>query len=137
MPAHVHAENMRLYAEDALETSEPWKRWEWYLRGVGWIQLASQPEWEDDISYRRKPKTIKVTVNDVNYEYPEPLKEWPLVGEDMFIVQVFISDIVSIRSATDKNLNLHWLLQLGFIHATKEGAEAYLVAFKAMSGDQK
>lgn len=30
---HPHAENMKLYAEDAMKTNEPWELWEVCMRG--------------------------------------------------------------------------------------------------------
>ena len=61
MPAHKHAENMALYAQDALETDKPWERWEVFCFDSDfnhhvWIQATSPICWMDT-DYRRKPKT--------------------------------------------------------------------------------
>lgn len=56
--AHVHAELMKKYAEDAAET--------------------------DDMEYRRKPRTININ----GYEVPEPLREAPEVGASYFLVSL-------------------------------------------------
>ena len=63
--AHPHAENMRLYAEDAAETDEPWERWEhqtWVsLNALSeWKPLSDHPEWHTDYWYRRITQSIKV-----------------------------------------------------------------------------
>lgn len=56
MPAHIHAENMLLYYEDALETETPWDRWEFQVpHEQAWHQLSGEhPEWSPSIKYRRK-----------------------------------------------------------------------------------
>lgn len=71
MTAHPHAENMRLYAEDATETDRPWERWECRKRGEvhrqggRWVHAWEhcQPDmrsWRPDYEYRRKPRTIRI-----------------------------------------------------------------------------
>lgn len=58
---HPHAENMRLYAEDAASCEKPWEKWE-YLRlsPAAWVSLKQHPRWELYYSYRRKrmPRVI-------------------------------------------------------------------------------
>ena len=58
---HVHAESMKLYAEDAAETDKPWERWEgkhsWCAKEVGYTPLVGHPEWSKSVLYRRKRKT--------------------------------------------------------------------------------
>lgn len=43
---------MRLYAEDAMETDEPWKLWEYSLCG-GWEACIANPQWSEKKKYRR------------------------------------------------------------------------------------
>ena len=72
MPAHKHAELMRLYAEDALETDKPWELWEWRRPGETWqvfINDEDVPCWYLDIEYRRKPRTT--TINGRELVAPE------------------------------------------------------------------
>lgn len=71
--AHIHAELMKQYAEDAAETDKPWERWEFNpdAKDVGWIALSAHPSWNEESSYRRIPNTLTVTV-----KVPRPLKEW-------------------------------------------------------------
>lgn len=54
MAAHVHAELMAQYAEDAKETPEPWCRWEYRTRGKIWADLSHNPRWDEATIYRRK-----------------------------------------------------------------------------------
>ena len=44
---HPHAENMKLYAEDAMTTNEPWKLWEVCMHGE-WSSLLTNPAWNAD-----------------------------------------------------------------------------------------
>lgn len=52
---HIHAESMRLYAEDAAEIDEPWQRWEFCMPGKMWENLYGHPQWTPSFLYRRKP----------------------------------------------------------------------------------
>lgn len=57
MPAHPHAELMALYAEDATETDEPWKLWEWFhSHSNKWLQCNKHPTWQLGNKYRRAPE---------------------------------------------------------------------------------
>ena len=57
MNAHIHAENMRLYAEDATKTDKPWELWEFKSFGMeDWQTLNSNPTWGFATEYRRKVK---------------------------------------------------------------------------------
>ncbi len=124
MTAHIHAQNMLLYAQDAAETDKPWERWEIYDRfGAGVTLLRQHPQWREDVQYRRKIKTI-----DINgYEVPEPVRE-PLEKEDKY----FIAD----PSELDGTLDFKWQgeafeeywLDVGLIHRTKEAAELHAKA---------
>lgn len=56
MTAHVHAEAMALYAQDAAETDKPWERWERNLKDLDiWYGLSTHPTWLRTCTYRRKP----------------------------------------------------------------------------------
>ena len=57
MNAHIHAENMMLYAEDAAETAKPWELWEFISFGMeDWQPLDSNPNWGFATEYRRKKR---------------------------------------------------------------------------------
>jgi hypothetical protein len=52
--SHIHAESMKLYAEDAAETERPWSRWEVFsITRCKWIPLDSNPQWAKAHKYRR------------------------------------------------------------------------------------
>lgn len=65
MAAHVHAENMKLFAEDAMKTDKPWYQWE-YDNGAGWQQLRQLPSWGETILYRRRPEKTPDIIYYVN-----------------------------------------------------------------------
>jgi len=128
MTAHKHAENMLLYAQDAAETETPWERWEYKLCGYSnpWINIECSPDWSFLCDYRRKPKTRKVTVDGVDYEFPEPLKEWPKGNKEAWILS---GDCIF--PCKDE---LSAAVKLGIAQATKEGAEAQRKAIQAVCG---
>lgn len=68
MTAHIHAENMRLYAEDALETETPWERWEFKFGCDGdWLPVTEHPVWDTRSEYRRKTKTVYIRGNKAGF----------------------------------------------------------------------
>ena len=68
MRKHKHAELMAQYAEDALETNKPWKRWEGTNSDTPWETLSGTPTWSEQCRYRRKYKTIRERFADWRYE---------------------------------------------------------------------
>lgn len=65
MNPHPHAENMRLYAEDAAETDKPWERWEFrsVYDAYEWWPFSEHPTWDPSNIYRRKPKPMEMWAN--------------------------------------------------------------------------
>lgn len=65
MNPHPHAENMRLYAEDAAETDKPWRLWEFrsVYDACEWWPVNEHPNWCPTNVYRRKPKPLECWVN--------------------------------------------------------------------------
>ena len=90
MSAHKHAESMRLYAEDAFQTTEPWVRWEMTDCGSWWTQCDSNPNWLHGMQYRRKARTI--TVDGV--ELPAPKTEAPAYGTKIYFINPFNRSVV-------------------------------------------
>ena len=58
--AHKHAHLMMLYAQDALESDEPWKNWEFREPNTTldnaqyWLHCSHSPEWNECMEYRRR-----------------------------------------------------------------------------------
>ena len=73
MPKHIHADLMRLYYEDAMETDKPWRRWEYrYNKLKGWMSLEfCGPTWREDHEYRRKPQATSIN----GFKVPETMRK--------------------------------------------------------------
>jgi len=72
---HKHAENMKLFAEDALETDKPWERWEHRQRKLDetlgtWNPCRQLPAWTLDADYRRKPQKKVIDWSKVGKDVP-------------------------------------------------------------------
>lgn len=119
---HPHAENMKLYAEDAITTNEPWKLWEVNRYGK-WRPLSKNPEWGTDRQYRRKPKPININ----GFEVPSPLRDLPNDGEICYIVNLAEDKVYATVWYSAHSFFKQWL-KSGIIHRTKEAAEIHLKA---------
>lgn len=133
MTAHVHAENMALYAQDAQETDTPWKRWEIkypYENDSAWVLLPGNPIWDERLQYRRKPKTIKINGFDVPEPCRHPLKD----GELFYLPPIFSfsGELVAFEwrnSWPDRMRHLN----SGLVHLTKEAAEIHAKALMSFT----
>ncbi|TNH43788.1 hypothetical protein [Photorhabdus luminescens] len=82
MAAHVHAELMMQYAQDALKTKEPWLLWErLHIEAVGWEQCLHNPGWSTEFKYRRKPEMIAVG----KVSFPKPVDYELKTGEIYYV----------------------------------------------------
>ena len=131
MTAHKHAENMRLFAEDALQSKTPWLHWQ--CRAVGDIEWedfdGGCPIWHDDIEYRRKPKTIRIGERDV----PEPMTEAPEMESTFFAVNFSYYEGFFETSWDGCDID-QLLLKSGTCHTTKAAAKAHAEALIFISG---
>ena len=129
---HVHAELMALYAQDAMETSEPWKRWASYLpNGCVWVDCTSNPSWYDHIEYRRKPKMVSVTLMDGEVvSWPAPHCTELEYGDSYFYVGVDGSVIVGRWDCFVWDSDT---LSNGYIHLTKEAARQHAAALRKIN----
>jgi hypothetical protein len=130
MTAHKHAAAMLLYAQDAAETDTPWERWERRQEGLeDFHPLRSNPHFDENVEYRRKPRTIRIGERDV----PEPMRVAPAMGSTYYIVDY---------SYAEHNAYHHWqndeydniMLQSGLCHATEKAAIAHAEALILISG---
>ena len=124
---HIHAELMLQYAQDAMETSEPWERWEFYDdNGRIWIALTSNILWYEDTRYRRKPKMISVTLMDGEVvSWPKPNKT-ELKHGDVYYTVPASCDALQMQWGTVENDNGR--LKMGSVHLTKDAAEQHSYA---------
>lgn len=79
MSAHIHADLMKQYYEDALETETPWERWERQTRGSNmWTNCTCTPDWTPTTQYRRKRVALcRVEGRDV---FPGDKLWWKVEG---------------------------------------------------------
>ena len=123
MTAHKHAELMLQYAQDAIETDEPWTMWE--------VRSNSKSPWspgsrgicfDSTCEYRRKPRTLTYTIT-----IPEPLREAPeLLG--LYWTAQLSGEHCAQMYWHGRDFEL-WRLHRGLCFATKEDA---IAAAKAM-----
>lgn len=66
--AHVHAELMKQYAEDAANSETPWDKWEYDSLTCGWLTCSSNPQWVVNREYRRKSKQKFIELNGEKFE---------------------------------------------------------------------
>ena len=122
---HIHAAAMAEYAKDALETDQPWERWEVSLGGE-FMGVTGHPNWAVNCKYRRKPKTILINGHEVSEPHRTPLR----VG-DIYWTQNFYYGEVEIIWVGDKSD--YAALKNGFIHLTKEAAQKHFDALKSFT----
>ena len=120
---HKHAELMMQYAQDAMETDKPWKRWQYNSNkdDFGFISCDKYTiAFYDDYEYRRKPKMVSVTLMDGEVlSWPEPLKLSDLeLNKSYFFIDTEL-DIHETRWVSFDNMGL---VSCGMVHDTKEAA---------------
>ncbi|OCA53907.1 hypothetical protein [Photorhabdus namnaonensis] len=115
MVAHVHAELMMQYAQDAFKTDKPWLLWEMFIDDGTWEGICSHPSWYPDFKYRRKPEMI--TVGKVNF--PKPVDCKLEVGDKYYII--FNSYMMAWGDCDEDYDNL----ESGRIHLTFKAAKQH------------
>ena len=130
---HKHAELMMQYAQDAMETSEPWELWEYsHASSNGWRNLDKMPSWRIGNDYRRKPKMISVTLaNGEVVSWPEPHRTELEYGDSYFYFVPTHGDIVFKEwdcAPWDRTTLFN-----GYIHLTKEAAEQHATALRKIN----
>ena len=132
MAKHIHAENMALYAQDAMETPLPWERWEFYNKPTeSWLSTTNHPNWDTAYKYRRKPKMLSVTLASGEVvSWPEPQRTELEYGDSYFYVDVDGSVIVEEWDC------LAWdsdTLSNGWLHLTEEAAKQHATALRKIN----
>lgn len=82
---HKHAELLMQYAQDAMETDDPWRRWEWRY-DAEWIDCIDNITWSNHIDYRRKwnkkPVDLSVLIESgIDCEFSFDWKSKPSIGQ--------------------------------------------------------
>ena len=124
MTAHKHAESMRQYYTDAMETEEPWKRWEMSDDAVRWTPCDYHPDWDTSMQYRHRPRTIMIN----GFEVPEPLRQEPAYGDLLWLASLTSEYPVSIPwEDRYKEMAAYWM-KLGLLHVTQSAAHTHVQA---------
>ena len=122
--AHIHAELMAQYAEDAKKYNEPWKMWR-NGNGDTWSDCTSHPYWLTTHVYRRKPRTIKIG----QHEVPEPVREPLSRGQKFWVVNPFLGPQ---EFVWDGCTGTQHALKSGFVHLSEEAATRYYNVLKIL-----
>lgn len=138
MAAHVHAEKMAMFAEDAKISETPWEFWEvreWDRDDNGnrveyWEGLNNVPCWCPDAEYRRKVRTTTVS----GVEFPLPYTGKIIEGMTYYYADIGNTgyDVHSIKNDGDgyHQALLGVLLNSGNIFLTKEEAKMRVKALR-------
>ncbi|MFC2563424.1 MAG: hypothetical protein ACFNT6_01950 [Neisseria sp.] len=135
MPKHIHADLMMQYANDAMETDEPWKRWQFRIASkeidLGWTTCDCNPYWDKDTQYRRKPEVIKVG----KWEFPKPVSpDSPPPLKTKYFRIISYNGAHFPEERTWNNLEFeHVNLQNNVVHLTKESADQHALVLNAIS----
>jgi hypothetical protein len=130
MTAHVHADEMKLYAQDAAETEAPWSRWQFKNKGGSvWLDIYENPRWSNIAEYRRKPETIRIGDMDV----PKPMTFAPAKGSSYFVPDADSSIMYCTYTWEGHRFDLI-LLDRAMAHSTKEAAIQHAMAMVLASG---
>ena len=125
---HKHAELMMQYAQDAMEANKPWELWEMRLPANNtWLNCTDgNMHFSSMFEYRRKPKTLSVTLeNGEVVSWPEPHRTELEYGDPYFSVDV---DGSVIGDGWDCIAWDNDVLANGWVHLTKEAAEQHSYA---------
>ena len=134
MAKHIHADLMLQYAQDAMETPEPWELWE--------IRLPANKTWSNCtdadmhfssmFEYRRKPKMLSVTLASGEVvSWPEPHRTELEYGDSYFYFGPTHGNIMLKKwdcAPWDRTT-----LSNGYIHLTKEAAEQHADALRKIN----
>lgn len=133
MTKHPHAELMKLYAEDAMNTAEPWNLWEVYdPEADKWVTLWKNPEWATDKLYRQKPTQLSIE----GVWFPVPYGEELTIGETYYLPELRVGEIkaVSIKCTRNTKASLERKQKDGFLFETYNKARLYAMALKELNG---
>ena len=126
---HKHAELMMQYAQDAMETDKPWERWEVFIKD-SWLDLGECFFFAKEEEYRRKPKTLSVTLaNGEVVSWPEAVKELSSGDDYWYIGASGGAHFDSYQICNTDNE----IIRMGVAHLTKEAAEQHAAALRKIN----
>ena len=99
MNAYIHAENMKIYAEDATKSETPWELWECQKPDrTDWISLETHPGWAPLVKYRRRLNEVELIKDAARYSWLR--KNW------FAMTATYSGSKVTFRTDQDKFSNL-------------------------------
>lgn len=125
MTAHIHAETMLQYAQDAMKTNTPWELWECRKANSNdpWCELETHPAWCEYSEYRHKPHTVNIN----GYEVPEPVRSPLYIGTKYWSPYISVGAHASSATWTEHEFD-YARLRNGVIHQTSGAAIAHAKA---------
>jgi hypothetical protein len=132
MAQHPHKEIIDAWTADTsieIEFYEP-SLSKWFPSD--WRALTAEAYAE--AQFRIKPRMRSVTVDGVKYEWPEPMRVAPEYGTPYWYISAYPNKVCE-SSWTNHEYDKE-VLKIGFVQATKEGAEAHRRALIAVSGGE-
>ena len=119
---HKHYDLIVQWASDP----EAW-RVEYEVSGFRWIDCTESPVWDSRLKLRLIPKRRMMHLNGV--EFPAPEKEAPPDGVTAYTPDPHVNSIIDF-TWRDRDYERKWLKN-GFVHLTREAAEAHARAMLA------
>src|SRR5690606_32274184 len=119
--AHVHAELMAQYAEDAQNSEKPWRLWALNPSNGKWMQLTHHPNSHTNREYRRHQLVPHVA----GVPFPDMILDKYSVNnmDQVYCVNRVFNKVMVPTFA--KNLSQDMFRQ-GRVHKTKESADKFL-----------
>jgi hypothetical protein len=124
---HPHAEILQAFALDTTVDIEGSRN-----NGARYLTSIDEVIYNPRQTFRIRPKERCVTVDGVEYKFPEPMRVAPKVGANYWIAHS--SSVGRFSDVWGENNYETRLLKGGFLQETKAGAEAQRRAIIALSG---
>ena len=129
MSAHIHAESMKQYAEDAMTTDKPWELWEFKANlEEEWTEPLYNLRWQPFLQYRRKPQTININ----GFEVPEPYRGEMERGQKYYYPLVGVFNRASYMIWEGDETDSRYMSR-GLIHLTRKDATLHSKALASFT----
>lgn len=128
--SHENADKMMMYAKDAMETSNPWRRWQVY-RTVDdmWVTCTTHPNWELEKIRRVQPVVV---IN--GFDVPLPISKVLPIGRNYFIPSLCNASKTQQYTWEGNKDDLKFLRQ-GLVHLSEENAKIHAEALISFTGN--
>lgn len=134
MAKHPHAELMKLYAEDAMATTEPWELWEFQQKDKEvWYRLTSHPPWAHNCGYRRRARIVEI--DGIEFPIPTLTASDYSANRGYFTINISHFGIVVTRINCEciSADRFNTLLKRGLVFEQSEDCERYVEALSELN----